>query len=81
VLDGDVRRATVATRTGELVLKGILGREGQRTAVVLEGRKTHFVEEGEHIGGLSVLSIGESEVVLGAGRRKRILSLYGGKYK
>ncbi len=35
-----------------------------------------MVREGESIGGLQVLSIRDGEVVLGAGTRKRILSLY-----
>ena len=77
VNDAAVRRASMDSRLGPLALKGICGSEQDRTAIIQEGQRVHFLRVNEHIGGLSVLAIRDGEVVLGAGRRKRILSLYG----
>jgi len=69
-------RSTVSTKkAGPLTLKAIL--DGPlRAAIIQQGPEAHFVKEGDKIGGLTVLTILDGEVVLGAGRRKRILCLY-----
>jgi len=75
VVDTSARKARIATSTGHLQLKGVLG-GADGTAVVQEGTRFHYVRKGEQIGHLVVLEIREDEVVLGAGQRKRVLSLY-----
>jgi hypothetical protein len=77
VLD-PARRATIKGEVGSLVLKGTWCRDGEPQAAIQEGSTTHFVREKDQIGGLMVLEIRGGEVVLGSGRRKRILPLYGG---
>jgi len=72
-------RLAVATRLGPLALTGMYENNGVPTAIIQEGRRVHFVTEGDEIGGLRVLSIRDDEVVLGEGRRRRVLSLYDGE--
>ncbi len=69
----------VATRLGPLALTGMYENNGVPTAIIREGQRVHFVTEGDEIGGLRVLSIGNDEVVLGEGRHRRVLSLYDGR--
>ena len=71
----------VATTLGTLTLKGIWGPRGDRSAVIQEGERVHFVRTNDRIGHLTVRSIGDGRVVLGAGRRTEILSLYDGPAK
>jgi len=72
-------RVAVATRLGPLALTGMYESSGVATAIIQEGQRVHFVAEGDEIGGLRVLSIRNDEVVLGEGRRRRVLSLYDGR--
>lgn len=73
--DPAMRRALSLAGLGTLALKGIVGGPAP-TAIIEEGGRVHYLAEGESLGTLTVLEIREDEVVLGAGRQKRILSLY-----
>ncbi len=74
--DPGARRARSVAGSGPLALKGICGAAGDRTAIIQEGRHIHFLRVNETLGGLTVLAIRAGEVVLGAGHRRRVLSLY-----
>ena len=75
VVDPAAARAGQGAETGPLEPKGIL-QGSVRAALIQEGQNVHLAHVGEHVGGLTVLEIRESEVVLGAGPRKRVLPLY-----
>jgi len=74
-VDAQARLAGSATESGPLELKGILQGDVP-IALIQEGQKVHFARVGDHAGGLTVVEIRDSEVVLGAGPRKRVLPLY-----
>ena len=67
--------ARISSSMGPLKLKAVLG-GAVRSAIIQEGEETHLVKEGELLGNLLVLAIRDDEVVLEAGDRKQILSLY-----
>jgi len=69
------RRAMSLAGLGTLELKGII-QGATPTAIIAEGGRLHYVPEGGNLGNLTVLEVREDEVVLGAGRQKRVLSLY-----
>jgi len=75
VNDAARRRALCLAGLGTLELKGIVCGPTP-TAIIAEGGRVHYLAEGESLGSLTVLEVREDEVVLGAGRQKRILSLY-----
>jgi len=76
VRDPGSRRMSTGPRNVQLELKGIL--EGEtRAAIIRQGRETHVVREGGQIAGMDVLAIRGGKVVLGNGRRKQVLLLYG----
>ncbi len=68
-------RAISLAGLGTLELKGII-QGATPTAIIAEGGRVHYLAEGESLGSLTVLEVREDEVVLGAGRQKRVLSLY-----
>ncbi len=75
VFSAGARKTSVSKQGGPLTLKGILGGEPP-IAIIQEGTETHFVKQQDEIGSYVVLRVGKDEVVLGTGRRKRVLSLY-----
>jgi hypothetical protein len=75
VLGDKARTAGFGAGSGPLQLKGVVDGP-ERTAIIREGGEVHFVRKGDRLGALEVLDIRDGEVVLGAGRRKRVLSLY-----
>jgi len=73
--DPMAREALSMAGLGDLMLKGIIGGPTP-TAIIAEGGRVHYLAVGESLGTLTVLEIREDEVVLVAGRQKRVLTLY-----